>query len=291
MIRREIVVGLSMAKNLREALKDQLADDGLKQLRAFDIVGDIAVIKLPEKLLPKKDVIGRALMQVHRHVRTVLCQVGPVSGEFRTRELEVIAGEPRTETTYREGGCNFKVDLAQVYFSPRLAHERLRIASLVDPDEIVTNLFAGVGSYSVIIAKHSRAGKVYSIDKNPVAFEYMRENIRINKVGDRVVPILGDARDVIEHQLAGKADRVLMPLPEFGRKFFEVALQALKPADGTIHFYDFGKEPDLFTPSLDFTRRSAAAKGREVRLLNSRAIRSYAPRCYHIVLDLSISSL
>jgi len=279
-----------MAKNLREALEGQLTDDELKQLRAFDIVGNIAVIKLSEGLLPKKDVIGRALMQVHRHIRTVLCQVGPVSGEFRTRELEVIAGEPRTETTHRESGCTFKVDLAQVYFSPRLAHERLRVASLVDPGEVVTNLFAGVGCYSIIIAKHSQAAKIYSIDKNPVAFEYMLENIRINKVGDRVVPLLGDARDVIGHQLAGKADRVLMPLPELGRKFFEVALQALKPAGGIIHFYDFGQAPDLFTPSLDFARRFADAKGLDVRLLNSRTIRSYAPKCYHIVLDLSISS-
>jgi len=279
-----------MAKNLREALKDQLSDEELKQLRAFDIVGNIAVIKIQEELLPKKTIIGRALMDVHKQIRTVLRQAGPVRGEFRTRELEVIAGEPSTETVHREGGATFKVNLAQVYFSPRLAHERLRIASLVEPDEIVANLFAGVGCYSIIAAKHSRAAKIYSIDKNLVAFEYMLENIRINKVGDRVVPILGDAREVVERQLAGRADRVLMPLPELGRKFFEVALQALKPAGGIIHFYDFGQAPDLFAPSLDFARRFAAAKGLDVRLLNSRTIRSYAPKCYHIVLDLSISS-
>jgi len=279
-----------MHKNLHEALKVQLSDEELKQLRAFDIVGNIAVIKIQEELLPKKTIIGRALMDVHKQIRTVLRQAGPVSGEFRTRELEVIAGEPSTETVHREGGATFKVDLAQVYFSPRLAHERLRIASLVEPDEIVANLFAGVGCYSIIVAKHSRAAKIYSIDKNPVAFEYMLENIRINKVGDRVVPILGDAREVVKRQLAGKADRVLMPLPELGRKFFEVALQALKPAGGIIHFYDFGQAPDLFTPSLDFARRFADAKGLDVRLLNSRTIRSYAPKCYHIVLDLLISS-
>ena len=279
-----------MTKNLREALKGQLTDEELKQLRAFDIVGDIAVIKIQEELLPKKHVIGRALMDVHKQVRTVLRQAGPVSGEFRTRKLEVIVGEPSTETVHHEGGAAFKVDLAQVYFSPRLAHERLRIASLVKPGEVVANLFAGVGCYSIIVAKHSRAAKIYSIDKNSVAFEYMRENIRINKVGDRVVPILGDAREVIDRQLAGKADRVLMPLPELGRKFFEVALQALKPAGGIIHFYDFGQPPDPFTPSLEFARKSAAAKGRSLELLNSRIIRSYAPRCYHIVLDLSISS-
>ena len=279
-----------MPRNLREALKGQLTDEELKQLgRAFNIVGNIAVVKLPDGLLPKKHLIGEALMQVHRHVRTVLRQTSAVRGEFRTRELELIAGEPETETTYHESGCSFKVDLAKVYFSPRLAHERLRIAQLVKPGEIVTNLFAGVGSYSVVIAKHGQASRVYSIDKNPAAFDYMCTNIRINKVGDRVMPILGDAREVVETHLKGNADRVLMPLPELAREFFDVALLALKPEGGVVHFYDFGKEPELFKPSLEFARAAAAAKGRKVELLENRAIRSYATRVYHIVLDLKLS--
>jgi len=276
-------------KDIREALRGELMDEELAQLRAFDIVGDVAVIKIPEKLLPKKLAIGRALMQVHTRLRTVLNQVGPVGGEFRTRELEVIAGEPSMEATHHESGCTFKTDLAQVYFSPRLAYERLRIAKLVRSGEVVTNLFAGVGCYSIVIARLSGATKIYSIDKNPVAIKYMKENIRINKVGDRVVPILGDARDVVEKQLVGKSDRVIMPLPELARKFFDVALRALKPTGGIIHFYDFGEAPDIFSPSLDFARQAAAEKNFVVELLSSRAIRSYAPRCHHIVLDLSIS--
>lgn len=278
-----------MSRNLREALKGKLTDDELRRLRAFDIIGDIAVIKLPDELLPKKHLIGQALMRVHRHVRTVLRQVGAVSGEFRTRELEVIAGGPQTETVYHEGGCAFKADLARVYFSPRLAHERLRIASLVKPGEVVANLFAGVGCYSIIIAKHSRAARVYSIDKNPNAFKYMCENIRINKVGDRVVPILGDAREVVKAQLAGKADRVPMPLPELARKFFDVALSALKPGGGIVHLYDFGEEPEPFKKSLEFVRATTGASGKKVELCGSRKVRSYAPRVYHVVLDLKIS--
>lgn len=276
-----------MPRDLREALKDRLSEEELKRFRAFDVVGDIAVIKLPKVLWPKKRVIGEALMKVHRHVRTVLLQTSAVRGELRTRELEVIAGEPRTETTHREGSCEFRVDLAKVYFSPRLATERLRVAKQVQPGEIVVNMFAGVGCYSVLIARHSKAALIYSIDKNPTAFEYMRENIRINKVGDRVVPILGDAREVIEAYLKGKADRVLMPLPESARQFFDVALLSLKPEGGVIHFYDFGEEPDLFTPSFQFA--CSAAEGRNVELIGSRAIRSYATRVYHIVLDLKIS--
>lgn len=278
-----------MPRDLREALAGQLSDEELKLFRAFDLIGDIAVVKLPEKLLPKKHLIGQALMQVHRNVRTVLRQTSAVRGEFRTRELEVIAGEPKTETTHHEGGCSFRVDLAEAYFSPRLAHERLRIARLVKPGEVVTNLFAGVGCYSIIIAKHSRASRIYSIDKNPVAFGYMRENIRVNKVGDRVVPLLGDAREVVGKGLVGKADCVLMPLPELSHEFFDVALGALKPSGGAIHFYDFGQEPDVFGPSLEFARPAAASMGFEINLLSARKVRSYATRCYHVVLDLAIS--
>ncbi len=277
-----------MSKNLREALRGQLTEEQLARIRAFDVVGDIAIVKLPDELLPKKHLIGRALMEVHRHVRTVLRQTSAVGGEFRTRELEVIAGEPRTETIHQEHGCKFKTDLAQAYFSPRLATERIRIARLVKPGEVVTNMFAGVGCYSIVIAKHSGVKKVYSIDKNPAAVKYMRDNIRINKVAARVVPIQGDAGEIIRRYLGGRADRVLMPLPEFARDFFDVALLALKRRGGVIHFYDFGEEPDLFGPSLEFVRE--AASGRKIEPIEKRILRSYAPRIYHVVLDLLISS-
>lgn len=277
-----------MAEDLRTRLKSYLSDDELKLIRAFDVVGDIAIVKLPERLLPKKHLIGKALMEVQKNVRTVLNQLSPIKGKFRTRELEVIAGESKTETTYRESGCIFKVDLARAYFSPRLATERLRVARQVKPGEIVVNLFAGVGSYSIIIAKHSQAALVYSIDINPHAFEYMQTNIRINKVGDRVVAILGDAREVVEKALAGKADRVLMPLPELSRDFFDVALKTLKPTGGIIHFYDYGEEPDIFGPSITFVRTKAAERGLEANVLGARRIRSYATRCYHIALDIQI---
>jgi len=276
--------------NLREALRGQLSEEELKKLRAFDIIGDIAVIKIPDELLPKKHVIGQALMQVHNHLRTVLNQTSPVKGEFRTRELEVIAGENRTSTVYWENGCILKVDLANAYFSPRLATERIRIARQISDGEVVLNMFAGVGSYSVVLAKNSCATKIYSVDKNPAAFELMLENIRMNRVGDRVTPILGDVRDVVNEKLHGTADRVLMPLPELAREFLEVAVDSLKGSSGIVHFYDVGGEPDVFGPSLNFATDIARKRGLSVNLIGQREIRSYATRCYHIVLDLLFKS-
>lgn len=278
---------LSRPRSLKEALEGDLGEEELEEVpTSFDVVGDIAVIKIPDVLAGKKGIIGEALMKVQGNVNTVLNQTSPVSGEFRTRDLEFIAGEDKTETIHKEYGCSFKVDLAKVYFSPRLGHERNRIAQLVSPEEVVTNMFAGVGCYSILIAKHSDPEKVYSIDKNEHSVKYMKENVRINKVGEKVIPIRGDARKVIEEHLQGKADRVLMPLPEFARDFLDSAVQALKQEGGIIHFYDYGEEPDLFDPSFDFVKKELSDK--IVKLKNKRILRSYAPDLYHIVLDLDI---
>jgi tRNA (guanine37-N1)-methyltransferase len=278
-----------MPRNLREALRGRIPEDLLSKLRAFDIVGDIAVLRLPPELRPYAREIGEALMRVHRHVRAVLNQVSPVSGEFRTRQLEHVAGERRTITLHRENGCVFRVDLARVYFSPRLGTERLRVARLVRPGEVVTNLFAGVGCFSVEIARLADPARVYSIDINPAAYQLMLENIRLNRVGDRVLPFLGDCRQVVRTRLRGEADRVLMPLPELARQYLPVAFDALRPSGGVIHFYDYGREPDPFGPSAEYVAREARARGLRAEVLAARRVRSYAPRCYHVVLDLRIA--
>ncbi len=275
-------------RNLQEALKDKLTEEEFTELgRAFDIIGDIAILKMSGALLPKKQLIGEALMSVHHNIKTILLQTSPVKGEYRTRNLEHVAGENRTETIHAEHGCKLKVDIAKTYFSPRLATERLRTAKLVKPGETIINMFAGVGSYSIIIAKHSQAAKIYSIDLNPSAVEYMTENIRINKFGSRIIPIFGDAREVIETHLKKTADRVIMPLPENAKNFLDSAVKALKPSGGIIHLYDFGQEPDLFGPTLKFARE--AIPNREIELAGKSVVRTYAPKTYHIVLDIAVS--
>ena len=153
-------------------------------------------------------------MQRHRNIKTVLRQVGGVSGDLRLRRLEWIAGQRKSETVHKEFDCIFKVDLKKCYFSPRLSYERMRIAELVKPDETVVNMFAGVGSFSVLIAAHSSARNVYSIDVNLAAVKFMQENARLNRVENIVVPILDDAKDAVTKHLQNVADRIVMPLPE-----------------------------------------------------------------------------
>jgi tRNA (guanine37-N1)-methyltransferase len=230
-------------------------------------------------------------MQQHKHVKSVWRQSSPVSGDFRLRELELVAGEQRTETIHREHGCLFKVDIRECYFSPRLGFERLRIANLVQDREVIVNMFAGVGCYSITVARHSGAAKVHSIDINPVAVKYMRENILLNKVVGRVVPIEGDAEATIEGRLQGSAHRVLMPLPERAADFLDSALSALRPQEGWIHYYAFehaDKKEDPVektkTKLLRRLRRSVVCE-----LPFGRIVRQTGPNWYQVAVDVRVS--
>jgi len=93
-------------------------------------------------------------------------------------------------------------------------------------------MFAGVGCFSILIARNVPTAKVYSIDVNPVAFEFMQENVVVNRAFGQVFPLLGDAKALIETRLRGVADRVLMPLPEKALEYLPCAVAALKPSGG-----------------------------------------------------------
>jgi len=274
---------------LKKALQNILTIDEIKQLYgSFDIIGDIAVIKIPDALLDKKFIIAKAIMDNMKPVKTVLRQVTPVSGDYRTRELEHILGEDKTLTLYKEYSCKFKVDLAKVYFSPRLSTERIRIAKKVEHGETIVNMFAGIGSFSIVIAKHQPNSTVYSIDINPDAYDLMLENIKLNKVFDRVIPLLGDAKSIIKDSLRGIADRVLMPLPEKAIDYFDVALLALKPR-GVIHYYTHVHASKNEDPIKKAVKEVEERLRLNYEILEARIVRNVGPRWQQLVLDLLVS--
>jgi tRNA (guanine37-N1)-methyltransferase len=284
-----------MGRSLKTLLANKLKPNELKLLyKSYDIVGDIAVIRVPEALQQQSEIIVEAVMQTHKRVRSVWRQVGPVSGDLRLRELEWVAGERRTETVHREHGCVFKVDLRRCYFSPRLSYERMRIARQVQSGEVIVNMFAGVGCYSIIIAKHSEASKIFSIDINPVAVQYMQENVELNKVKERVLPIEEDAKRIVEERLRNVANRVLMPLPERAYEYLDCAVLALRLTGGWVHYYDFehagkGEKP------IEKVKMKVAGKleNLDVKFETSfgRVVRTTGPNWYQVVLDVKILNL
>ena len=258
---------------------------------AYDIIGDIAIIKPTPGYQADATEIARKIVAANKHVRTVLLQSAPVSGEYRTRALEWILGEKKTVTVHREHGCQFKVDLTKAYFSPRLLYERIRVARNVAPNETVINMFAGVGCFSIIIAKYSQASKVFSIDINPEAIKYMFENVLLNKVSGRVSTILGDSRAITELHLRARADRVLMPLPARAIAYIDAAIVALKPKRGNIHVYDFvhaNRTEDPLQKALERIAPKLSQFELSIIRKDVRIVRTIGPNWYQTVVDLTL---
>ena len=276
--------------DILDFLSDRLPPHLLASLpRSFDIIGDVAVVEVPPELEPYKSLIGEAIMRVHRRVRLVLAKAGAVSGVYRIRRLEPIAGSGGTETVHREYGCVYHLDVAKVYFSPRLAYEHRRVAGLVAEGETVVDMFAGVGPFAIQIAKSHEAVKVYAIDINPDAIHYLRMNVAENKVEDKVVVILGDARDVIRERLAGVADRAIMNLPEKALEYVDAACTAIRPDGGIIHYYEFAEAPSPLVSAEKRLRRAVEEAGRRVvRVLAKRLVREVAPYKWQVVVDAEI---
>ncbi len=276
--------------SLIELLERKLPPHLLASLpRAMDFVGDIAIIEIPPELESHKSLIGKALLKTRPNVRTVLAKASSVGGTYRLREFTVIAGDPRTETVHKEYGCQFYVDVAKAYFSPRLAYEHRRVASLVEEGETVIDLFAGVGPFAIHIAKIHENVKVYAIDVNPHAVEYLERNVRLNRVLGKVNVIPGDAKQAIGEGLSGVADRVIMNLPEKAFGFVNVACKALKPSGGMVHFYGFVNVSDSIEDLQ--TRFAKAVKDCDrsvVQVPFSRMVRETAPCEWQAVLDVHV---
>jgi len=287
---------------LKEALKGILEDNELKKLIAsYDIIGDIILIRIHPDLESKRVIIADALHKIHPRVRSVTAVplYSYTDKLYRTKDLEVIWGDENLETTHKESGCFFRVNPRSVFFSPRLSYERMRIAKKVLHGETIINMFSGVGCFSIVIAKKQPRTKIYSIDVNPYAYEYMKKNVRLNKMEGKVIPILGDVREELKKLgLEGVADRVLMPLPEQAHSFLPFAARALnldkEGAGSVIHYYDIAqgrKEDGLFKMSFKRAKdilASALENSLRVEIGEQRIVRSVAPRKYHIVLDLHI---
>ena len=274
---------------LKKALENVLSEKESEDLfSAFDQIGDIIIVRIPDSLLSKKKIIGKTLLEQVKTAKSVFYQSSSVEGDFRTRDLEILAGVDKTETEYKEFGCRFIVDVEKAFFSPRLSTERDRIADLVQDGEIVINMFGGVGMFSIIAAKRKKC-TVYNIDINPIAAKLCEKNIKLNKklVG-RVVSIHGDAAKIIEEQFRDQGDRVLMLLPERSDEFLNSAILATK-SNGIIHYYSH----------IHADEKSQAAKLSEKhyldttpiksKILDSKIVRAVGPRYYQTVVDVRIT--
>jgi tRNA (guanine37-N1)-methyltransferase len=271
-------------------LADKLPSDLLASVpRAIDFVGDIVIVEIPPELSTYKKEVGEAILNAHKQTSTVLAKSSAVEGVYRIRDFEVIAGVKKTTTVYREYGCMYYVDVAKAYFSPRLSTEHNRVASQVKDGETVVDLFAGVGPFAIPIAKKHENVRVYAVDVNPDAIALLKRNVAVNRAEKQVVPLFGDAKQMVREQLSRKADRVIMNLPETALEFVDVACEALKADGGIMHYYGFVKALNPLEKARVQLTEAVSQNNRQVKkILLAKTVREVAPYTWQVVVDAEI---
>jgi tRNA (guanine37-N1)-methyltransferase len=282
-----------MSHGLKAELKGVLPEDVLKLVpRSFELIGSkqkaVAIIELPESLEQFEKIIADGIMRVYKNVTSVLAKESERTGEYRTRELRLMAGDPNTEVVHKEGGCLLRLDPRRVYFSPRESTERERIANAVKDGEEILVMFSGVGPLPICIAKRHRSVRATAVELNPVAHNYCVENIHLNRVGERVEAIKGDVGEVCRN-LDEKYDRVLMPLPKGAYRFLDVAIPLLRDR-GVLHFYHWAPEADPFTDSEKLVAQAAEDAGRRAEVVDRVRVSQYSPRYWKVRVDARIVS-
>jgi tRNA (guanine37-N1)-methyltransferase len=258
-------------------------DESLMEIlpSSFDVLGDICIVKLPDPLISFGNEIGNALLETKRNLKTVVRDRG-VKGEFRIRDLEVLAGEKDLETIHVENNLRFRLDPSKVYFSPRLATERMRIAEQTEGGRVL-DMFAGVGPFSLTIARHGNPVEVTGIDLNQDCIDFFNMNIRLNSLEDKVNAFLGDSRDAPLGM--GPFDRVIMNLPHGSEQFLDTALQVVE--EGIIHIYaivDNGAIIDYLNDLIE----SSSNSGRKIQPSAMREVHNYSPTQSMMAIDLMI---
>ena len=248
---------------------------------SYERLGDIAIVDEDDEATARE--IAAAIVESDLPVETVVNRASPIEGDLRVRRWDVLVGQD-TETIHREYGCEFELDIARVYFSPRLATERRRVVEQVEPDERFFDMFAGVGPFVVPAA--GRGAECVGVDLNEAAIEYLRRNAERNGVADRVTAIHGDVREVAA-DWTGWADRIVMNLPHSADEFLETAVR-LADERCVLHYYDIQGADDPFGPGEEAIR--AAAEPRyDVEVTTRREVRSYAPHELNVCLDVVLT--
>jgi len=271
-------------------LKYHLAERGFQLDKVpvgYQILGDVLLLKFPigvEIGLNEKSDMAKALADILNSVR-VVAEIKRVDGELRTPKVTVLfsKGGKSLETVHIENGIEFKLDARKIMFSKGNVSERARLVSKIKPGETIIDMFAGIGYFSLGIAKNSAAAKIIAIEKNIVAFKYLKENVKLNGIKN-ITPIKSDCRRA---KISDKADRVLMGYFPDTQKFLPYAFRFLKDR-GVIHYHNVYREDEMVERPVTELKDAAKKAGYKVVGVAQHIVKSYAPRTFHVVVDAEV---
>jgi tRNA wybutosine-synthesizing protein 2 len=282
---------MKFKNKIKEQLKNVLNEEELTLLpRGFQTLGNVIILKLNEKLYSKEHKIAQAYLDLLPKIRSIFINRGKIMGTFREPEkIEFIEGEDNPIVEHKEHEVRYKFDLTKIMFSKGNINERKFLPTLVKKNEIIVDMFAGIGYFSLPIAKHSLAKQIYSIELNPESYKFLVENININHLSDKIVPINGDCRiEVLKLSKLGiKADRVIMGVFPAPKDYIKDAISLVKDK-GTIFHYEGVVENENFEILFQEFNGIALKEGYNCELISHRIVKSYGPHLFHAVLDIFV---
>ena len=268
-----------VAHNFSELLEDELSESEIENLRtSFDTIGDIVILEIPDDLINKKQMIGDAALEFTKR-KSVYMKKSAIKGTTRVRELEFLSGKDDSITIHKEHGARLKLDVREVYFSPRLATERKRVMESVKNGEKILDMFCGIGPFPIVIAKNKNVD-ITAVDINDEAIKYLNENIKLNKLKGNIKTYCGDVRDVA-NSFNTKFDRIIMNLPGLAYTFLDVSVDLIKNG-GIINYYEFS---DSYEQGIERLNKAANNVGKKVEIINTRKVKSTSPGEWHIAID------
>lgn len=253
----------------------------LKQhgIKGWQVIGNIIIVK--SNFTCSEADATAALLRLNPSCNTVLCDFG-IHGQFREPDRRLISGTT-TETVHKENGCFYKLDTARIMFSQGNLNERIRMSRL-GAGEVVVDMFAGIGYFTIPMAVHARPRRIYAIELNPVAYHYLCENVHLNGVADIVETLHGDCAELTP---ISAADRVIMGYVGTTHEYLEYGVRSLKDG-GVLHFHE--TVPTNLADTRPRARIEDAARqyGRRCEILGQRTIKKYSPGVEHVVVDARI---
>ncbi len=267
-------------KTLREQLETKITEKDIRKImKGYEQIGDIIIVAIPQEYQDLRDFIGKSFYDSFK-CQTVL-EKGSVSGEFRVPYYKKIIGNGFA-TVHKENGILYKIDLSKVMFSSGNIAERIRMAKVSSPDEIIIDMFSGIGYFTLPLAKYGRS-RVWALEKNPDSFHLLLENIHLNKLEDRITAV---NTDCIDFKPNFKADRIIMGYFSDDEKFLLKALEMIKEG-GVIHYHNTVPEKSEHLLKKNI-KAVLSKKGRTFEPLYYRKIKKYSPGVWHIVFDFKV---
>ena len=267
----------SLSKEIPSELISKLPDK-------WEKIGDILIIKLNQDLEKCQEKIGKKYAEILQ-CKTVLNDIGGISGIYREPNVEILCGSKNTETVHVENGIRFTLDPQKIMFSSGNMDERIHMASISNKNETVVDLFAGIGYFTIPMGVYSKPKKIFACEMNPVAYDYLCKNIVLNHVPSIVQPLLGDNRNTAPKNTA---DRVVMGYIGDTHRFLPIAFECLKNSTGIIHYHDVFPNELIPDKPLKIIQETAGRYDRKAKLLSFKHIKSYAPGVSHVAFDIEI---